>query len=131
MIYNLVQYIEDELGVNDPTLSTNGFQPNDPDDCIAVIEGSGDEQDWFDRLDSQLQFIARSKSRPKAREIAYKVYDLLKKKYGVVLPLVVVSGITYPSVKTWGIRPINTPQYVADDSSGRSMFSFNLDITTT
>jgi hypothetical protein len=128
MVYNLVQYIDDNTSL---TLNVNGFQPDSQNDVVSINEGSGDEQPWFDRKDTTIQVLSRATDRTTARKNSYTVYDLIKKKYGLSLPTVVVSGDTYSSLTAWGIRPVNTPQYAYDDDNGRAIYSFTVEITTT
>lgn len=129
MIYNLVSYLTTQI----PSLSffADGFNPTSPDTAIAVVETGGTEAPWFNRQDRLVQFISRAKSRFTARENAETVYNNIKKKYGVELPAVTVGGIPRPKVKTWGIVPVNIPQYVADDENGCPLFTFTVMITTT
>lgn len=128
MIYNLVKYIKENT--SSLTITANGFQAKSPADCLTVSEGSAEELAWFDRKDTQVQIISRATSGVTARENCYTVYNLVKKKYGINLPSVTVSGTVYADVKTYAIRPVNPPQYVADDENGRPQYSFTIDITT-
>lgn len=128
MIYNLVKYITNNTSL---TVSTNGFNPTSPDTAVCINEGSGDERPWFDRKDTIVQCISRAGDPTVARANAYTVYNLIKKKYGLTLPAVTVNSITYPSLTGWAIRPVNTPQYAYDDDSGRAVFTFSVEVTTT
>lgn len=128
MIYNLVEYINQNTSLN---LDCNGFKPNSPDQSVSINEGSGDEQPWFDRVDTTVQCVSRARDKTDARVNAYEVYNLIKKKYGLELPEVTVKSTTYPAVTGWGIRPITTPQYAYDDDSGRAIYTFSVEVTTT
>ena len=128
MIYNLAQYIDTNTTLS---INVNGFQPTAPNDVVSINEGPGDERPWFDRVDTVVQVLSRAKERPVARENCYTVYDLIKKRYDLVLPAATVNSIVYPALTAWGIRPVNPPQYAYDDDNGRPVFSFSVEITTT
>ena len=128
MIYNLAKYITENSSL---TINVNGFMPSSPDSAVCMNEGSGDERPWFDRKDTLIQILSRATDRTTARKNGYTVYDLIKKKYGLELPSVTVGGVVFSAVTTWGIRPVNTPQYAYDDDNGRAIYSFSVEITTT
>ncbi len=128
MIYNLAEYIDDNTSL---TINVNGFQPDSQDIVLCINEGSGDERPWFDRQDTVIQILSRATDRTIARKNSFTVYDLIKKKYGLTLPLVTVKGDTFPSLTVWAIRPVNMPQYAYDDDNGRTIYSFSVEITTT
>jgi hypothetical protein len=128
MVYNLAEYIDQN---SDLTLNVNGFQPDSADTVVSINEGSGDERPWFDRKDTVIQVLSRATDRTTARTNCYVAYNLIKKKYGLTLPEVTVAGVVHAAVETWGIRPVNAPQYAYDDDNGRSIYSFAVEITTT
>lgn len=87
---------------------------------------------WFNRRDELVQVLCRAKKRLTAQANAESVYNLIKKKYGLSLPALTTSGgAVYPGIKTWAIRPVNTPQFVGDDDGGRALVSFSVEVTTT
>ena len=59
------------------------------------------------------------------------VYNLLKNKFGVLLPRVIVGDTEYEDVQTYQISPLQTPGYIGSTEENLEMFSFNLTITTT
>lgn len=126
MIYNLAKYITNNTSL---TINVNGFSPSSPDSTISVNEGSGDEMPWFDRVDTIVQFVSRATDKVEARSNAYTIYNLVKKKYGLILPEVTVSSVVYPELTGWGLRPVNTPQYAYDDESGRANYTFSIEVT--
>lgn len=128
MIYNLVKYITDNTSL---TINCNGFSPDSPNDTVCVNEGSGDEQPWFDRVDTMVQVVSRSADKVTSRVNAYTVYNLIKKKTQLTLPAVTVASTLYPAVTGWGIRPVNTPAYAYDDENGRPIYTFTVEVTTT
>ena len=129
MIYNLYKYLTDNL--SSITFYCNGWQEPGEDEAVNIKEASNDDRDWFDRQDTTIVILSRSHNRINARVNALTVYNLIKKKYGLTLPAITVSGTVYPEIKTWAIRPNSGPQYAGDDESGRPLFSFSLEVTTT
>lgn len=130
MLPQLIQYIAAALPAI--VINMNGFQAEAPDDAVAVMRSSGTERPWFDRRDELVQVIARSKNRATAWSTADMVYNQIKKKYGLDLPAATTAGGTvYTGIKAWAIRPVNTPQFIGDDESGRALVSFTVEVTTT
>jgi len=128
MVYNLAEYIDQNTTL---TINVNGFQPDSQDTVLCINEGSGNERPWFDRQDTIIQILSRARDRTTARKNSYIAYDLIKKKYGLELPSVMVGSDTHSAVTTWAIRPVNMPQYAYDDDNGRAIYSFSVEITTT
>jgi len=128
MIYNLAKYITNNTSL---TINVNGFSPSSPDETICINEGSGKEMPWFDREDTLVQFVSRSTDKVTARENAYTIYNLIKKRYGLTLPEVTIGSTIYTEVTGWGLRPVNKPQYAFDDENGRANYTFTIEVTTT
>jgi hypothetical protein len=128
MIYNLVKYITNNTSL---TIVANGFNPTTPDTAISVNEGSGIEQPFFDRKDTVVQCVSRAMDKTESRANAYTIYNLIKKKYALTLPEVTVNSVVYSAVTGWGLRPVGTPSYAYDDDSGRSVYTFSVEVTTT
>jgi hypothetical protein len=129
MIYNLAQYLRDNLA--GLVIVVNGFSQDTVADANCLNLGSGFEQPWFDRQDTLVTVYSRAISGPTAYYQNNKIYDLIKKRYGIILPAITVDGVIYPEVKTWAIRPVNRPQYAYDDDEKRPTYMFSVDITTT
>lgn len=129
MIYNLVQYVKNLL----PLISfvANGFAPDSPKNCVMLSDSGGDPKHWYSRTDWTVQIISRAPSMTIAKKQIDQVYDLLKNKFGVSLPSVVVDGITYPAKEAYQISPIQTPGYLGASDTHGEMFSFNIVIVTT
>ena len=128
MIYNLVEYIDNNTSL---TLNCNGFNPDSPDETVCINEGSGNERPWFDRKDALVQFVSRARNKITSRSNAYTIYNLVKKKYHLTLPEVTIGSTTYPEITGWAIRPVEVPQYAYDDDSGRAVYTFTVEVTTT
>jgi hypothetical protein len=129
MIYNLHLWIKTQF----PSLPiyTNGFDPTSPDDGLEMNEGPGEDQSLWNRQDTVVQFVSRAKTKPNARENAINVYNYIAKRIGeCILPAVTVDSVVYPALSMWAVRPVSKPQYVGDDTNGRHLFSFSVEITT-
>ena len=85
---------------------------------------------WYDRTDWAVQIISRANNVTDSKTQIDAVYDLLKNKFGLALPVVTVDGVVYPEVKAWQIVPIQVPGYLGANKENLEMFSFNLTITT-
>ena len=129
MIYNLFEYLDTQLpGIE---CSCEGFREIEDDTCIELSGGMGNELPWLIRQEHIVSFLSRSTEATIARANALSVYNLIKKKYGLVLPAVTVNGTDYPAVKTWAIRPVNMPQASGRDEKGRALYAFSFEIVTT
>lgn len=128
MIYNLVQYLLTNLtSIN---FVANGFNPESDQDAVMVRETGGEPQHWYDRTDWAVQVISRSKNVAIAQLNAYSVYNLLKNKFGLLLPEATVGEDVYSAIQTYQVSPLQTPNYLGADDKHLEMFSFNLTITT-
>ena len=129
MIYNLVSY----LVINLPSYDfvANGFNPDSPQEAIAVSDTGGEPGHWYERTDWSVQFLSRAKSSVEAKTQIDAVYAKIKNRFGLALPAVTVGGTVFPLVKTYQISPIQSPTYIGADKSNLEMFSFNSVIVTT
>ena len=129
MIYNLLQYLKTNL----PTIDfvANGWNPDSDQDTVMISETGGDPKHWYDRTDWAVQILSRGKNTNIAKENADDVYNLLKNRFGLTLPQVIVNGVVYEAIKTYQISPLQTPSYLGATPENLEMFSFNLTITTT
>lgn len=129
MIYNLLQYLKDNL----PEINfvVNGFGIDSKIDEVMIGETGGEPQHWYERTDWAVQFISRSSDVTVAKQNIEAVYNLLKNKFGVVLPRVIVGDTEYEEIKTFQISPLQTPGYIGSTEENLEMFSFNSTITTT
>lgn len=128
MIYNLVKYLSDNLV--SLYFVANGFQKNTPDIATDIKEGWGVENTQINRKDFSVLTISRAIDKPTARANAYAVYNLINKKFGLVLPEETVASTVYPQIKTWKIVSTNLPTPLGSDENGKTMFSTNYIITT-
>ena len=131
MIYNLVQYLKDEF----PTemfyanlyVDTVGGMPI-PDRMSLIRETGGTETPWFRFVRKLVQIISRDFDAPKARELAFSIYEELTSRFGLVLPAVTVNGTAYPEVQIPQISANQQPYCLGSDETGRTTFSCNYQI---
>lgn len=128
MIYNLTKYIIANL----PQVQVicNGLQIKVTGDCLEVCESGGTPSQYIGRKDYTIQIASRAVSRTVARKNVTQLYNLLHRKFGLVLPEETVDGQVFPSLRTWRIVGIAIPAYVGTDANGRHMFTSNYIITT-
>jgi len=109
MIYNLVQYLRDSI--SETIYTNNVFKTGAslPQRYILVRETGSSIKPVSRFLIATIQVLTVDKSSPMARSLAYQVYDLIKEKFGEVLPSVTVGGETFNSVKTTQITAIQLP----------------------
>lgn len=125
MIKEITTYIANN--VSELTLETNlfgGFRPdNSPDRCIAVLENAGGSVNSYfpDAGDKLIQILSRAPSFWDARDDIYLVFDLLKSKSQIILP-VVDGGATY---NAQFIEAQDFPQSLQQDERGNWEFSSN------
>ena len=127
MIYNLVKYLSDQL----PALSfvTNGWEPNSERNSIMIRQTGGDQKP-FNRKDYMAQVMSRAKNTVIAKTQVDAVFDLLKYKYGLLLPAVTIGVVVHAAVQTYQVAPIALPGYIGADNENLEMWSFSLTITT-
>lgn len=128
MIYNLAQYLVVNLTSID--FVTNGFSPDSEQDQVMISETGGEPQHFYRRTDWAVQVLSRARTVDTAKRNITSVYNLLKNKFGILLPQVVVDGVTYPAIQTYQISPVQAPSYLGVTEENLEMFSFNLTITT-
>lgn len=129
MIYNLTQYLIINLAAID--FIANGWNPDSSKNSIMIRETGGDVKHFYNRTDWTVQILSRAEEVNIAKENIDNVYNLLKNKYGVLLPEVIVNSKTYLAVKTYQISPLQSPEYLGADEKHLELFSFNIIVTTT
>lgn len=128
MIYNLYQYIKNELSLN---LIVNGWDKDSPEESITMLLRTGDPDHYDVRQLSAIQFLSRAMDVNVALSNINEVYSLLKNRFGLVLPEVTVGDTVFPEVKTYQISPMQSPGYIGSDGANLEMWSFNIMVTTT
>lgn len=127
MIKELATYIAQNVVSPVLTIDTNlfaGFRPADaPARCVAVLEPTGGAVNSYfpDAGEKAVQILTRAVSYWDARSDAYAVFDLLKSKAQVSLP-VLLSTDAY---KAEFIEAQHFPQSLQQDEEGRWEFSVN------
>ena len=100
-----------------------------PDRNILVRESPGGIRPaWAGNILQPIQVITRDKDAPKARALAYDVYNLLNDRIGLILPATTVDGVIYPAFQTAQISSTNVPYPIGPDANGRFEFSINLNL---
>lgn len=128
MINNLVQYLRTSLPTE--TIYINQRKATDsqgfvPDRMILVRETGGTEEPSANLKRQTVQILARDISSPKARVLAYSVYNLLQSKWGLLLPQITVDGVIYPEIETAQLSSVQMPSSMGEDENGNTVFSFN------
>lgn len=128
MIKEFTKYIANAgLGFTIDTNLFAGFRPAEaPARCVAVLEPTGGAVDSYlpDTGEKVVEVLSRAESYWAARDDIYKVFDFLKSKAQVTLPVVIV-GTTYVAQF---IEAINFPQSLQQDEEGRWEFSANFTV---
>lgn len=127
MIFNLKQYLFSETGYKiypNARDFTDGAK-NVPKAYIQLIEEGGASTAWFKFHNYTVQVITKDIDAPKARVRAYIIYHLLDNKFGLILPEVVVDGITYSAIQIAQISANTEPGFLGYDNNGRAEFSNN------
>lgn len=127
MLYNLVQYLITEF----PNISfvADGYNTKSPIDCIVVKDSGGILNHYSGRPDITVQFLSRSSVLWKARDNASQVFEKLKNRIGLVLPVVTVNNIVYPQVTAYRIVPIQRYGYLGTSAENQHLYSFNSIVT--
>lgn len=126
MIYNLAQYLITNFPAYDFTV--NGFQHDSPVNCINIRSTGGDLDHWYDRTEATAQILVRAHDNVIGKEQVDEVFNLMKNRFGLLLPEVIVNSVTYPEVQTAQISPIQIPESLGADDEGRFLWVFNLQI---
>lgn len=127
MIYNLYKYIKNNL--TGLTYAVNGWSIHSPEQCVAIIHRGGiPDHDNIKQIVS-VQVMSRALENNDAHVDITSVYNLLKNRFGLVLPEVTVGDTVFPEVKTYQISPIQIPGYIGSDRGNLHMWSFNLTVT--
>lgn len=131
MIYNFVQYLEDEfpseLIYTNTRLLISG-QEYIPDRNVLVKETGGAEKPWIKYVEKTVQILTRDVDSPKSRKLAWDIYQNITSRFGLVLPAAAVDGVNYPEIQTSQISALQEPYCLGADDSGRIEFTTNYKI---
>lgn len=127
MIYNWTAYLRNkfpaELFYSNQRVQIGGNPI--PDRNVLSMESGGVKTAWDGYLQKTIQVIVRDSSTPKARELAFQVYDEMHGRFGLVLPAATVDGTLYNSKHTAEIAAIQEPFNLGADDDSRTEFSMN------
>lgn len=128
MIYNLWQYLVTRFPAENIYINVVDkiFPDNQvPDRCVVLREGAGVRTIPFGLITKPVHCIVRDVDPPKARELAFLIYEELKMRLGVVLPQTSVNGQLFPVLQLARLSADGEPQTLGFDESGRVEFSTN------
>ncbi len=127
MIYNLYEYVVPLF----PSINflIDGYEQDDnKDKAILLKSNGGDPMHWFDRTDFMVQMLSSAKSKVSCKQNIDMVYNELKNRFGLTLPVATVGAVTYPEIKTAQISPIQSPGYIGTDEDANHLYSVNFKI---
>lgn len=119
-----------KVNINDIEFVANAWTEESPINSILVICNGGEPSHFVSRTDWTIQILSRAESSVKSKMQIDLVYNLLKNRFRVKLPFVVVDKIDYPEVQTYQIVPIQAPGYLGADKINLEMWSYNLIVVT-
>ena len=131
MLDGVCEFIEDKTSFVIGTTLQIGHRTQDaPDRCICVLETAGGSvvPELPDRVDLNIQVIARGLTYFNARDDAWAVYDGIYRDFktyaaaGFALP---AAGGGAGTLTAMTITPLACPQYIGRDEKGRFEFSTN------
>jgi hypothetical protein len=126
MIYNLVQYIRNNLAGETIMPNIRDLTSDQvPDRIVIAKDAGGVETSWFLLESVAVQIYTRDIDAPKARALARDVYNIINNKFGLILPSITVDGILYNEIQTAQISANSLPQSIGYDANGRAEYSTN------
>lgn len=125
---NFVNYILTQLPLQ--KFVQDDFLICSPNNCTAIINNGGTQDGYYERQDFNIQFLTRNDDRYYAKKESQAIYNLIRNKFGLVLPEVTIGGDIYPEIITAKITPNQPPGAIGADDEKRFMYSFNIVITT-
>lgn len=116
MVYNLVQYLRNnisgEMIYSNNILRTGTSIPN----RYLLVKETGSTIVPVSRFMMQtFQVLSVDEDNTGSRALSYLVYDLIKERFGEVLPSVTVDSETFNSVKTTQITAIQLPYNLGEN----------------
>jgi len=123
LIYQLTNYLKVQL--NTYIFVSEGFLPKSSDNSIAIRQGPGQDSHFDIRTDFSVQIISRNVDIVVGKVAIDAVYNLLKNRFGLVLPTVTVDSVVYPELTTSQITPNQTPSKMGTDENNRWLWVFN------
>lgn len=123
MIYNLLKDMQNKF----PAEKTyaNVYDEITIDRCISIRETSGMPEPRTLKNQALIQIKTRDIDAPKARALAYSIFDEYNDRYGITLPQNTVGGTVYPAIQIHQISANTTPQSLGSDDQNRVTFVTN------
>jgi hypothetical protein len=130
MIYNLMQYIENELNYNIYINPRDIIYPNNEplESYIQIIETGGSPDAYIGDTNKTIQILCVDKDSPKARRKAENIFNLLNDRFGLILNAITVDGVYYPSIQISQISANTEPQFIGYNQNKLAEFSINFRI---
>lgn len=131
MIWNLARYLRNQFP-NERVYINNrvkvGTEDFIPDRNVLIIESGGPETPWSKFSEPTIMFTARDKDETGTYKLAWDFFKCLVDSgtFGLILPLEIAGGETYPEIQIAGISPNQTPSNIGVDAEGRILYIFNL-----
>lgn len=125
LLLDIIVYFKNKKLVVDDGIDTfRDFSPNEPDDAVVLFEYAGSPQSPIDNIvHRSVQVTARSKSADKARSKAVDLYRSL-------VPEVETLRLQFTKDRWGQVHLRQPPSLMRRDELGRSVYFFNLGITT-
>jgi len=127
MIYQLVEYLSTKIP--HIAVTTNGINSKSEDDLVVVTESGGTCDHYTGRIDTNVQFLSRSKSNFRAKSQIGSIFNLINNTFGLVLPEVIIDGELFSAIPTYRIVSMQVPGYIGTSDDNYEMYSFNVIIT--
>jgi len=131
LIYNIYAYFKDCFPGEKIFVNMKDFTENIqsiPERYIMITETGATETPWFQFEEFPFQLFFQDIDAPKCRKLAHEFHDAINNKFGLILPSVVVDGVTYLEVVTAQISVITKPQSLGYGENGFAQFSSNYNI---
>lgn len=134
MIYNLVQYIRNNLNLG-VSIIANSYDPSDPESNVCVRESPGDPSKMSMMIAHRsVQVITRGKDDFHSHQMAEKIYNLLRERYDIVLPAPIPGEFSQElalvkPLPILSISAIQTPYPFGSVDGGQYEYSCNYLLT--
>jgi hypothetical protein len=96
-----------------------------PDRMVLIQESGGTPVPIIKNTTVMIQIITRDIDVAKCRLLAFKIFDEINDRFGLILPAVTIDGVVYAAIQTGQISANSEPQFLGYDEQGRPEFSTN------
>jgi hypothetical protein len=95
---------------------------------ILIRDTGGIQTGWSEFATKTVQIITRDKAAPKAYELSQEIFDEIQDRFGLILPVEIIDGVTYPEIQSAQITNTTMPQFIGADEHGWMEVSANYKI---